>query len=95
MREVTNIWAVCPLCGQSLEGNGFGGLGRAKCEKGHYEYCAMGSYASEGTIIIDGVEEKFHFDDMFDDSDKFDIRVKQLREQLFVPNDIKGLREGL
>lgn len=77
------IWARCPLCDEHLDGMVFY-CGTAKCPKGHYEYTALGSYASEAKIILDGKEEGFYFDDMFGDEKKFDERVKEIREQMRV-----------
>lgn len=76
--EVKDIYSFCPLCGKHLEGMVFS-FGKAKCPDGHYEYQAQGSYASKAKIILDGVEERFGFDDMFGDGEKFRVRVKEIR----------------
>ena len=77
------IWAICPLCDERLDEMVWS-FGTAKCPKGHYEYSGCGSYASEAKIILDGKEEDFYFDDMFGDGEKFDQRVKEIREQMKV-----------
>ena len=78
------IYTYCPLCDSLLSGGGYDGS--SICPNGHYKYIPNGSYASTGIIIINGVEECYGFDDMFDDSDKFYARVDELRELWAIPD---------
>jgi hypothetical protein len=74
---MSDIWAYCPLCDKVLDGDGVWDFMTRRCEDCDYTYQAHGSYASSATIG----DEHFHFDDMFGDGEKFNARIKELREQ--------------
>ena len=73
------IYEFCPLCDSRLEGSAYGSFSTCPCPNGHYIWQGNGSYASIGIIIIDGKQERFDFDDCFDDSNKFFARVEEIR----------------
>lgn len=69
------IYIFCPICDNLLEVESIGYFGLRRCLSCDYKYQQTGSYGSEVTIN----NQIYELDDMFDDSEKLDQKIKELR----------------